>query len=40
MEKKEAVAGYEWYEMDDLKELPFSSGHRRILKELYAYFTH
>lgn len=39
-DKKEMVADYEWCEMKALKELPFSSGHRRILEQLNAYFTH
>jgi A/G-specific adenine glycosylase len=39
-EKREPIQGYEWCEMSRLKELPFSSGHRRILEYLYAYFTH
>ena len=36
----ELERGYEWRKIGELKLLPFSSGHRRILKDLYAYFTH
>jgi len=39
-ELKEEISGYEWCEIESLTSLPFSSGHRRVLKELYAYFTH
>lgn len=39
-EKKEPIPGYEWYEMKEIKNLPFSSGHRRILEHLHAYLTH
>jgi A/G-specific adenine glycosylase len=39
-EQKEPVSGYEWRDMKTLHELPFSSGHKRILEHLYAYLTH
>ncbi len=39
-EKKPPPSGYEWCEMKRLKEFPFSSGHRRILEQLHAHFTH
>jgi A/G-specific adenine glycosylase len=39
-EKKEEVPGYEWHTIDKLTSLPFSSGHRRILKDLHAHFAH
>ncbi len=39
-EKQILYTGYEWCEIRQLKELPFSSGHRRILEQLNAYFTH
>lgn len=39
-EEKVDVPGYEWCEISALPALPFSAGHRRILKELYAHFTH
>ncbi len=39
-EKLELESDYEWRKIADLQSLPFSSGHRRILKDLYAYFTH
>ncbi|MGH2611845.1 MAG: A/G-specific adenine glycosylase [Rhabdochlamydiaceae bacterium] len=43
-DKKKPIEGYEWCEMKLLKELPFSSGHRRILgrilENLHAYFTY
>lgn len=32
---KELDARYEWKELERLKELPFSSGHRKILNELF-----
>lgn len=40
LDKQEKFAEYEWCEIERLKELPFSSGHRRILEQLNAYFTH
>jgi A/G-specific adenine glycosylase len=40
MKEKIGVDGYEWLLWDRLKELPFSSGHRRILRMADAYFTH
>ncbi len=39
-EKKEPIDGFEWCEVSALKDLPFSSGHRRILEQLHAYLTH
>lgn len=33
------VRGYEWRAIGELKRLPFSAGHRRIVEQLYAYFT-
>lgn len=39
-EKQELDNGYEWRKIGDLQSLPFSSGHRRIIKDLYAYFTY
>ena len=38
--RKEIVEDYEWVPWKEANALPFSSGHRRILKRLYAYFTH
>jgi hypothetical protein len=32
--KAEAVLGYEWISLDALKNLAFSSGHRRIFAEV------
>ncbi len=40
MEKKETVDGYEWAQMNNLSQLPFSAGHKRILEQLYAYTAH
>lgn len=37
-EEFKVVEGYEWIESHKLKELPFSSGHRRILKEIEMSF--
>lgn len=37
---QESLADFEWCEMNKLKELPFSSGHRRILEHLHAYIAH
>ena len=37
-EQLKPVEGYEWIESHKLKELPFSSGHRRILKNLQILF--
>ncbi|MGR3973842.1 MAG: A/G-specific adenine glycosylase [Candidatus Rhabdochlamydia sp.] len=34
LETQEEVVGYEWHRQDQLHHLPFSSGHRKILKEL------
>ncbi len=34
IEKKEEVQGFEWRPFSELQDLPFSSGHRRILKGL------
>lgn len=36
------VAGYEWVEIAKIKDLAFSSGHRKILQKLgiHEYFTH
>jgi len=31
---------YDWIPWSEIKKYPFSSGHRRILKELHAHFTH
>lgn len=31
--KKKKVKGYDWVSQDSLRELPFSAGHRKILKE-------
>ncbi len=39
-EHPDTIAGYEWRDWKTLKELPFSSGHRRILEMLSAHFTH
>lgn len=38
--KKDSVEDYQWISWKEAAALPFSSGHRRILKRLYAYFTH
>lgn len=38
--EQQPIDGYEWVEMKKLKELPFSSGHKRILEHVHAYFTH
>ncbi|HEY5235652.1 MAG TPA: NUDIX domain-containing protein, partial [Rhabdochlamydiaceae bacterium] len=39
--EKKVLDGFEWKKWQELILLPFSSGHRRILKELRnAYFTH
>lgn len=38
--KKASVDDYQWIPWKEAIALPFSSGHRRILKRLYAYFTH
>lgn len=35
-----AIPGYEWRFWETLKQLPFSSGHRRILEMVNAYFAH
>lgn len=40
LEKQESFDDYQWCKIERLKELPFSSGHRRILELLNAYFTH
>ena len=32
--------GYSWYSLEDMEGLAFSSGHRRILRDLYDHFTH
>ena len=34
LEEKQDVEGYEWIEIEKLQTLPFSSGHKRILKEV------
>jgi A/G-specific adenine glycosylase len=40
-EKRKEVAGYEWVSKEKLSSLPFSSGHRRVLKEVAdANFAH
>jgi len=36
-EEKKELKGYDWVPFDQVKRLPFSSGHRRVLNE---YFTH
>jgi A/G-specific adenine glycosylase len=39
--EKQMLEGFEWKKWHELALLPFSSGHRRILKDLKdAYFTH
>lgn len=38
-EKEKVIDGYDWHPWSRLKKLPFSSGHRRILKAADAYFT-
>ncbi len=38
--ERKVVEGFEWRKWQELSWLPFSSGHRRILKELNAYFTY
>lgn len=41
VKEKRAIAGYEWVSLEMIGKLPFSSGHRRILKGLLnAHFTH
>ncbi len=37
---KPHVEDYQWIPWQEAITLPFSSGHRRILKRVYAYFTH
>lgn len=32
--------GYSWYSLEEMSKLAFSSGHRRILKDLHDHFTH
>lgn len=39
-ERQEPIDGFEWCEIEMLKKLPFSSGHRRIVELLYAYLAH
>ncbi len=39
-EQNVSVPDFEWYEISELQKRPFSSGHRRILEHLHAYFTH
>jgi A/G-specific adenine glycosylase len=34
IEEKKNVDGYEWINIEEIEKLPFSSGHRRILKEV------
>lgn len=34
------IPDYDWFSWEEVQKLPFSSGHRKILKEIYAHFTH
>jgi hypothetical protein len=39
--KKKEVPGYEWVLYAEISKIPFSSGHRKILRQLTdAHFTH
>lgn len=40
VEKKGNPRDYEWKEVEALSKLPFSSGHRKIIKGEYAHFTY
>ncbi len=41
VEEKAVCAPYHWHSLEEVGKLPFSSGHRRILKELmHAHTTH
>lgn len=39
IEEKKEFEGFEWVSWDQLSSLPFSSGHRRILKEVISLFA-
>lgn len=39
-EDEASIPGYEWRLKETLQQLPFSSGHRRILGMINAYFAH
>ena len=39
-DKRPDVQGFSWVSLKEIDQLPFSSGHRKILKILHADFTH
>ena len=41
VEEKKECKPYSWHSLEELEKLPFSSGHRRVLKEtIHAHTTH